>query len=171
MAQEIINIGTTPNDGTGDPLRTAFNKVNENFTELYADDAGDVNSIEATAPIARDNATGAVTISLSNLGVTSGKLAADSVITDKILDLNVTTAKIADDAITTDKLADSINTTITDLQTDKYDKSGGTITGNATITGDFNFGDNNKAIFGTDSDLKIYHTGSASIIEDVGQGI
>ena len=170
MAQEIINIGTTPNDGTGDPLRTAFNKVNENFTELYADDAGDVNSIEATAPIARDNATGAVTISLSNLGVTSGKLAADSVITDKILDLNVTTAKIADDAITTDKLADSINTTITDLQTDKYDKSGGTISGNATITGDFNFGDNNKAIFGTDSDLKIYHTGSASIIEDVGQG-
>jgi len=33
MAQEIINIGTTPNDGTGDPLRTAFTKVNENFTE------------------------------------------------------------------------------------------------------------------------------------------
>ena len=28
----------------------------------------------------------------------------------------------------------------------------------------------NKAIFGTNSDLKIYHTGSASIIEDVGQG-
>ena len=64
----------------------------------------------------------------------------------------------------------SNDTDITDLQTDKYDKSGGTISGNATITGDFNFGDNNKAIFGTDSDLKIYHTGSASIIEDVGQG-
>lgn len=35
MAKEIIDIGTTPNDGTGDPLRTAFDKTNSNFTELY----------------------------------------------------------------------------------------------------------------------------------------
>jgi hypothetical protein len=26
-----INIGTSPNDGTGDDLRTAFSKVNDNF--------------------------------------------------------------------------------------------------------------------------------------------
>ena len=35
MARQTINIGSTANDGTGDPLRTAFNKVNENFTEVY----------------------------------------------------------------------------------------------------------------------------------------
>ena len=35
MAQQTINIGTSPNDGTGDPLRNAFNKANLNFTELY----------------------------------------------------------------------------------------------------------------------------------------
>tara|TARA_R110000796_G_scaffold31212_1_gene83004 strand:- start:1765 stop:2355 length:591 start_codon:yes stop_codon:yes gene_type:complete len=35
MAKEIINIGTTANDGTGDPLRNAMTKVNDNFTELY----------------------------------------------------------------------------------------------------------------------------------------
>ena len=35
MAKQTINIGTTANDGTGDPLRTAFNKANDNFTELY----------------------------------------------------------------------------------------------------------------------------------------
>jgi hypothetical protein len=35
MAQQIINVGTQPNDKTGDPLRTAFEKVNDNFTELY----------------------------------------------------------------------------------------------------------------------------------------
>lgn len=35
MAQQTINIGTTANDGTGDPLRTAFDKANDNFTELY----------------------------------------------------------------------------------------------------------------------------------------
>ena len=36
MAKQVIAIGTTANDGTGDPLRNAFNKANENFTELYA---------------------------------------------------------------------------------------------------------------------------------------
>ena len=36
MAQETINIGTSPNDGTGDPLRNAFNKANLNFSELYS---------------------------------------------------------------------------------------------------------------------------------------
>jgi len=71
---------------------------------LYNDDAGDVNSITATAPIVRDSATGAVTISLADLGVTTGKLAANSVITDKITDLNVTTAKLANDSVTFDKL-------------------------------------------------------------------
>lgn len=35
MTQRIINIGTTVNDRSGDPLRTAFDKVNQNFTEIY----------------------------------------------------------------------------------------------------------------------------------------
>ena len=39
MAQQNINIGTNANDGTGDPLRTAFNKINANFSELYGDTA------------------------------------------------------------------------------------------------------------------------------------
>ncbi len=35
MAQQLINVGTTANDGTGDLLRNGFIKVNQNFTELY----------------------------------------------------------------------------------------------------------------------------------------
>lgn len=35
MAKQTINIGASPNDGTGDPLRDAFNKTNDNFDELY----------------------------------------------------------------------------------------------------------------------------------------
>ena len=34
MAKQIINL-STPNSGNGDPLRTAFSKINANFTELY----------------------------------------------------------------------------------------------------------------------------------------
>lgn len=37
MAKQTINIGTSPNKGDGDPIRTAFDKVNDNFTELYSD--------------------------------------------------------------------------------------------------------------------------------------
>ena len=34
-SQEYINIGETPNDGNGDPLRVAFGKINNNFTNLF----------------------------------------------------------------------------------------------------------------------------------------
>lgn len=34
-SQEVINIGTNPNDGTGDPLRVAFDKINNNFSNLF----------------------------------------------------------------------------------------------------------------------------------------
>jgi hypothetical protein len=34
MTQQIINTGTA-DKGNGDPIRTAFTKVNANFTELY----------------------------------------------------------------------------------------------------------------------------------------
>src|SRR6056300_2077198 len=42
MAREIINVGATANDGTGDGLRTAYIKCNDNFAELYG------SSIEPT---------------------------------------------------------------------------------------------------------------------------
>ena len=35
MAKQTINVGTGPNTGTGEAVRTAFIKVNDNFTEVY----------------------------------------------------------------------------------------------------------------------------------------
>jgi len=35
MAKQTINIGTVANDGTGDTLRDAMDKVNDNFDEVY----------------------------------------------------------------------------------------------------------------------------------------
>lgn len=51
MSQEIINIGVLPNDGQGDPLRVAFNKINNNFTELYSTttEIGNTYSVGNTA--------------------------------------------------------------------------------------------------------------------------
>jgi hypothetical protein len=36
MAQQVINVGASPNDGDGNPIRTAFIKCNDNFSELYS---------------------------------------------------------------------------------------------------------------------------------------
>ena len=51
MARQTINIGTAANDGTGDPLRTAFDKINDNFIELYGSDDDATNFVlEDTSP-------------------------------------------------------------------------------------------------------------------------
>jgi hypothetical protein len=53
MAQETINIGVSANDGLGDPIRTAFEKCNNNFTELY-------NRVQTTPPSSPSGAAGDV---------------------------------------------------------------------------------------------------------------
>ena len=57
-----------------------------------------------------------------------------------------------------------VDSNFTNLNTDKLELSGGTLTGNV------NFGDNDKAIFGAGSGLQIYHDGATSYISDQGTG-
>lgn len=47
MTQQLINVGASPNDGSGDPLRTAGTKINDNFTELYVTISAGTNEINA----------------------------------------------------------------------------------------------------------------------------
>lgn len=35
MSKQTVNTGSAPNDGTGDTLRAAFIKTNQNVNELY----------------------------------------------------------------------------------------------------------------------------------------
>ena len=61
MALQEINIGASPNDGSGDPLRTAMDKINDNFLVVsrgvfnvlsYANGVAVNNSVaDATAAI------------------------------------------------------------------------------------------------------------------------
>lgn len=66
MAQQIINVGALPNDGTGDPLRVAYQKANANFTELYGGFAQYVSRIIAGSgvTISPTSGYGDVTINL-----------------------------------------------------------------------------------------------------------
>lgn len=45
MAKKVINVGTSPNAADGDPLRSAFIKINSNFTDLYEENIGIPNLI------------------------------------------------------------------------------------------------------------------------------
>jgi hypothetical protein len=44
MAKQNINIGTAANSRNGDSIRTAFSKVNDNFTELYSQIPSQINN-------------------------------------------------------------------------------------------------------------------------------
>jgi len=48
MARQTLNRGTAANDGTGDTLRVAAQKINENFAELYTSIGGDSASTSVT---------------------------------------------------------------------------------------------------------------------------
>jgi hypothetical protein len=50
MAIEVINRGTSANDGTGDNIREAFRKVNDNFDQVLTNDTTDYT--DATTPLA-----------------------------------------------------------------------------------------------------------------------
>ena len=98
MAQQTINIGAAPNDGTGTPLRTSFDYTNQNFTELYTALGGGVGLPGATtqvifndggtnlagdAGLTYDKTTDALTVvgalSGSKLTVTGGTIPANGV--------------------------------------------------------------------------------------------
>jgi predicted metalloprotease len=44
MALKLVNIGTSVNSKDGDVLRTAFDKINQNFTELYNSTGGNADT-------------------------------------------------------------------------------------------------------------------------------
>ena len=70
MAKQTVNLGSSANDGTGDPLRTAFDKINDNFDELYLySTASAGNNITITGnTIASDNTNGNITLDPNGTG-------------------------------------------------------------------------------------------------------
>jgi hypothetical protein len=67
MAKQVINTGTTVNDGTGDSLRSAGAKINQNFDEIYSvlgtgETIGTVTSVQAGEGVGVLNQAGTVTV-------------------------------------------------------------------------------------------------------------
>ncbi len=80
MAKQVINIGTNPNDGTGDTIRDGGVKINDNFTELYdfksesiirVKQASDLNNIDSSKIYVID---GVINMGTTEVEVRSGGL-------------------------------------------------------------------------------------------------
>ena len=85
MSQQTINIGTIANDNTGDTLRGAGQKINDNFDELYASlplvspttwvptltDSGGGRTFAYTVNTARHTSIGFVTTFTADITVNS----------------------------------------------------------------------------------------------------
>ena len=97
-------------------------------------------------------------------------MAINKVTSGGIADGTLSVEDIADDAVTAAKLANSINTDIATGVTGNTTANAALPKAGGTMTGDINFGDNDKANFGAGADLKIYHDGSNSYISDTGAG-
>ena len=109
MTKQIIEIGSSANDGTGDTLRTGAQKINANFTELY-------NSIYAlpAAGVGSEGTLGGVKVDGTSVVINNG------VISSTIAGSVVGPASATDNAITrfnttTGKLLQNSVVTISDL--------------------------------------------------------
>ena len=133
MAKTAINVGSSANDGTGDPLRTAMQSTNSNFNELYGL-LGDGSTLSISGDVTMS--AGAVTI--ANGAVENAMMAANSIDSDQYVDGSIDTAHIADDQITYAKLGAEFTTSAT-ISASDVDWSAAavhtkTLTANTTLT-------------------------------------
>jgi hypothetical protein len=123
-----INIGNQSNDGTGDSIRDAFRKVNDNFDELYA-----INNLsgglyftklkDAPTSLLASTATSPSVVVTDNFG---NKLLQKRIIAGQGISISNTET----DTILIENPASS-------LSSDKFPQLGGSLTGNGYIARDF----------------------------------
>ena len=190
MAKQGIGTGSAANDGTGDSLRSAAGKINANFDEVYALLRGGGNSGSTllagivTSIVAGDNVTltggptGIVTIN-SAAGGGVGYFNENSTGISTVGNVGVGTTT-ASSRLTVDGTVKI--TGITTIDSSLQQTGTATFSDDVTLTGDsanvfwdksqnqLEFADNAKAIFGTGTDLQIYHNGQDSYIQDSGTG-
>ena len=84
MAKQVLNVGSAPDDGTGDTVREGAIKTNDNFTELYNDDVVTAAHIASTA---NPHSVTKTQVSLGNVDNTSNatERAATATLTNKTL--------------------------------------------------------------------------------------
>lgn len=87
MTKQVVNLGTSANSNNGDPLRTAFTKINSNFDELYvligAGNSGNITAI--TGPAFNHNRHNNVTVTVDSA---TDQIILDAQLSSVIKDIN-----------------------------------------------------------------------------------
>ena len=158
MARQVINIGSSANDGTGDPLRTAFDKINDNFVELYGSD-NDLNTLDANLDVNNNEITTGVTngdITITPNGTGSIKLGAMKFVGTTMSSDDSTQITIAENIQTTGTLnvagATTLGSTLS-VGTSLALATGATVTG---IADEDNMTSNSATQLATQQSIKAY---------------
>jgi hypothetical protein len=152
MARQNINIGSSANDGTGDPLRTAFDKINDNFIELYGAD-NDINTLDANMDVNNYAITTGVTngdVTITPNGTGSIKLGAMKFVGTTMSSDDSTQITLAENIQTTGTLNVSGATT---LATSLTLASGATVT---AILDEDAMGSDSATALATQQSIKAY---------------
>ncbi len=121
MAEQIIGVGVTANDGTGDTIRVAMTKAKENFAELYAANTA-----------ARSIATGGT--GSTTLGGAKTALGIDTLETANGAARSIATGGTGATDAATARTNLGLGTMATQATTAYVPKTGGTFTGNVSIS-------------------------------------
>ena len=148
-----------------------------NLSDLL-DSNGDVKSTALDNVPASNDASALTTGTLpdARLSTNVTQNSSTQTLTNKTIDAssntlsNIPNSALANSSITINGSATALGgsaTINTDLVNDASPELGADLSTNGN---NINFGDNDKAYFGASNDLEIYHSGTQSIIEDVGTG-
>ena len=122
MAKQTIGIGTSANDGTGDPLRDAFDKVNDNFNEVYS-----------AFTFASNNATAANNILIGNSTVNSVANSTTVSISNSTSEVTATSGSLLVGNSTVNTTSNSSTIVVSNSTSEVTTTSGSILVGNSTV--------------------------------------
>ena len=136
MTRQNINIGTNANDGTGDTLRSAGTKINQNFQEIYTQLGGDSSNLTTQVTIKDSGGVGTIIYEGTSADSHETKLIVDQPTADRIVTIPNATGTIvlrsSTDTLTNKTLTTPIIASISNSGTMTVPTGGGTL---ATIGG------------------------------------
>ena len=152
MALQSLNIGTAPNDGTGDNLRVGGDKINDNFSEIYTT-FGNGSTLSSLAVTAINSATAN---EILTVGATTTELDAESNLTFDGSTLAVTGA-VTVSGLTTlsgNLIIPNAGNIGSASDTDAIAIASG---GDVSLTQNLSLVDDKEIVFGTNSDISLQY--------------
>ena len=136
MTRQNINIGSAANDGTGDTLRSAGTKINQNFQEIYTQLGGDSSNLTTQVTIKDSGGVGTIIYEGTTADSHETKLIVDQPTADRTVTIPNATGTIvlrnSTDTLTNKTLTTPIIASISNSGTMTIPTGGGTL---ATIGG------------------------------------